>query len=117
MFGLDALTHVQVPTLPSTAACRPGHHTKRHARASVVSRPKYPPSGVLRQHAKAIAARQAVEQPVAADEGGRDAHVAWRGMLVDASSLGPCACAVATRGPRTDLEGVHRANRGREVSV
>ena len=52
MVGLDALTRIwsrradTVRTYSFAAAGRPGHHTERRARASVLSRPKRPRSGV-----------------------------------------------------------------------
>ena len=43
MVGVDAPTEVRAYS--STAAGKPGYHTERRARASVLSRPKCPPSG------------------------------------------------------------------------
>jgi hypothetical protein len=95
----------QVWTNASTAAGRQGHHTERRTKARVLSRPKWPPSGVnLPQHlhaelarcwdAQAVAARAlAVEQPVARDEeaglrAGSWAGRAGRGDRVGGVGLG-----------------------------
>ena len=46
MIGFDGWQIGQERMYSSTVANRPGHQTERRAKASVMSRPKWPPSGV-----------------------------------------------------------------------
>ena len=112
---LDALTRWAGAHVLFHRAGRPGHHTERRARASVLSRPQCPPRGVaLRtkrvrgREGKAIAApAAAVEQSVTADEGA--ARRAGRGGV-----LRLCR---RRKGPQNWIRPERRANRGREVCV